>query len=41
MSDWLPCAYAIALMLATGAIGFLLGRWCEQLLLIALFKPEV
>jgi|GEM_PF-3261443 len=41
MSDWLPCGYSIALMVATGAIGFVLGQWREQLLLIAVFKPEI
>ena len=41
MSDWMPCGYAIALMAATGVIGFMLGQWREQLLLAALFEPEI
>ena len=41
MSDWMPCGYALGLMAASGVIGFLLGEWREQLLLVALFKPEI
>ena len=45
MTDWMPCNYALALvaggMGAAGMVGFLLGSWFEQLVLLKIFKPEI
>jgi hypothetical protein len=38
MTDWLPCFYALALMGAAAAVGYLLGRWREQLALLEMCK---
>jgi membrane protein DedA with SNARE-associated domain len=44
MTDWLPCFYA-AVLIALGsvisaALGYLAGRWREQLWLLKICKPE-
>ncbi len=40
MTDWLPCLYALVLMGAGAAVGYLLGRWREQLALLEMCKPS-
>ena len=40
MTDWRPCLYALVLMGAAAAVGYLLGRWREQLALLEMCKPS-
>ncbi len=44
MINWLPCAYALSLIVGVAVIasaaGYMLGRWCEQISLLAIFGPK-
>ncbi len=44
MSDYLPCLYALVLIISgivgAAVAGFELGRWREQLSLLELLKPQ-
>jgi membrane protein DedA with SNARE-associated domain len=44
MNDWIPCFYAVVLITAGSAtaatLGYMLGRWREQLFLLEICKPQ-
>ena len=40
LTSWLPCPYALSLVMLAGIAGYVLGRWREQLRLLETFKPE-
>jgi membrane protein DedA with SNARE-associated domain len=44
MTHWLPCLYATVLITAgsavAAALGYLVGRWREQLWLLEILKPQ-
>jgi hypothetical protein len=44
MIDWLPCGYALSLIVGFAALasaaGYVLGRWREQLSLLEIFGPK-
>lgn len=44
MNTWMPCGYAVGLMVVSAAlalvVGYGLGRWREQLALLETLRPE-
>ncbi len=40
MIDWLPCSLGLGYAVAAAGLGYIAGRFREQLHLLEIFKPE-